>query len=357
MTSILHRLAPLLAFAFIVPLSSLRGAEPTAPTRPADTTTSPEAKAAAQKAREEANKVSAPLIKDETMRSMLKPVAATANAIVATSEYVTHRFNDNSLKMRQVFDMVLPGELGDKSLVLDFEPKLGDFLRREFVRYPIELRYGVAKGWETYGGITPVSPNPFNGGVDHRWGPGMGKLGIRHDLTVLHFFFDKIAVGAEVLTPLGKPPVQLIDHYVHLRPYITAARTLETFADTTFLLGLSYDRSFNGPQRENIPSEVVRRHIWEVAPGLLYKPGQVGYFGQYTYRHLQEPDGTRLAHEGRAGVIWDLPLERSTKWGLPGKWIIEAGLRATDEEGRKLNVGADVRVRWKIDLRTGKPRQ
>ncbi len=96
---------------------------------------------------------------------------------------------------------------------------------------------------------------------------------------------------------------------------------------------------------------MIRRHIFEVAPGLLFKPGQFGYFAEYRFRHIDEPTDTRLAHEIQFGTIWDIPLERSAKWNLPGKWQLEVAYRVEHEEGRETDHGVSARVNWRTTLR------
>jgi hypothetical protein len=279
-----------------------------------------------------------------------RATSAVVKTSVAMSQAVSQRVHDEALRMRDFFDVQLPGALSKHSLVLDLEPKAGDLLRREFVRFPMELRYGMASNWEATLGFTPVMPNPIDTGEDHRWGMGLAKLGIRHDTTAHDFIFPRISYGIESQIPLGEPPVDLIDHYVHVKPYVTASRPLESWHGASVFVALSYDRSITCPDRENVPEEVVRRNITEIAPGLLYKPGEYGAFVQYALRFQQEPNGSRLVHQGKIGVIWDMPLDKSRRWHMPGKWQFELGYKITDEEGYQADHGIHARVKWRTDL-------
>jgi hypothetical protein len=299
------------------------------------------------------------LLKDKTMRTMLTPFAVTTQAIAKTSQFLLDRIDDNTLGVRQVFDTVVPGGIGDKNLVLDVEPKLGDFVRKQYVRVPFELRYGLPFAWEVYGGLTPVFPNPLKAGEDHRWSPGLGKLGLRRDFNSEAFFFEKVVVGFETLSPLGEPPVALIDHYVHLRPYVTGLRSLESsLPHTTLLLSLLYDQAVSCPQRSGVPAGVIKTEMTEIAPGLLYQPSQFGYFLQYGFRYYNDtkPSGQRTGNIGKIGMIWDMPRERSVNWGLPGKWQFEFGVSSESISQEANNTALFLRARWKIDLkRKSKP--
>jgi hypothetical protein len=255
---------------------------------------------------------------------------------------------ENVLRMTNFFDTTLPGTLAQYNLVIEFQPKFSDLRANEFIRYPLLLRYGLAKHWELFGGITPFNPNPFNSGFDHRWGLGDAQLGVRHDVGRIPGVYDEITVGVEVDTPLGQPPVILNDHYTHVVPTISASRKLP-WPYTRFLTEYSYDRQV-GPEITNPPPGVVHRNVIQIAPGVLYKPGEFGAFADYTFRHFSEDIGSHLGHEAQVGGLWDVPLARTSQWGLPGKWQVELAFRYTTEEGVGHTAGVIARVHWRTTL-------
>jgi hypothetical protein len=250
----------------------------------------------------------------------------------------------------EFFDTTLPGTLEKYNLVLDFSPKFGDMRHREFIRYRLELRYGLSDEWEVFGGLTPFSPNPINSGKDHRWGLGEFRLGIRKDNPRGFAFYDHATFGMEMRVPVGKPPYDLIDGYTHFKPFISASRKLH-WPHTTLFTTFSYDRAMQTFSRDRPGWPVIRQHIAQVAPGLLYKPGEYGMFAEYDFRHLDEDIGYRLSHTGRIGPIWDIPLHKSRGWKLPGKWQIELAYKLTKEEGRSIDHGVSARVRVRTTLR------
>lgn len=252
--------------------------------------------------------------------------------------------------MTEFFDTVLPGTLRKYNTVLDFSPKFSDFRNREFIRYPLELRYGASDQLELFAGLTPFSPSPFNDGYDHRWGLGEVILGFRRDLEGGLGMFDQATVGVETRTPVGKPPFDLNEGYIHVRPFLTASRRLPWPHMKAFAT-LSYDRSLDTPGRDRPPPTFVRQHIATIAPGFLYKPGIYGGFFEYEFRHLQEDDGYRLSHGGKIGMIWDVPRTKSQSWKLPGKWQIELAYKLVKEEGRGVDQGIVTRVRLRTTLR------
>jgi hypothetical protein len=280
------------------------------------------------------------------------PVALPAGGAPAdAAPHTSLSLRERVLRMTDFLDTMLPGTLGRSNITVHFTPKFTDFRDREFVRYPLELRYGATDRLELISGISPFAPNPINSGRDHRWGPGEAKLGARYDLADPLFFYDAATVGLETRVPLGKPPVQINDHYTHVRPFLATSRILRSNPDMTFYTNFSYDRSVKLTSRQPPPPEVIRRHIAEVAPGLLYKPGELGYFGEYRFQHIQEPDSWHLAHETQIGTIWDVPLWRTARWHLPGKWQAELGYKFRTEEGHGNSQGLSLRVNWKTTVR------
>ncbi len=259
------------------------------------------------------------------------------------------KMREDVLRMSEFFDTTLPGTLSQYRVVMDFTPKFSDFRDNEYVRYPIELRYGLRPKWELIGGVTPFSPNPFNSGRDHRWGPGEVQFGVRHDAGRIPWLYDAVTIGLQARAPLGQPPVELNDHYIHLLPSISASRQLP-WPHTTFLTEFSYDRQL-GAQLTNPPPGVLHRNVIQVEPGVLYKPGEFGGFFDYSFRHFSEDTGSHLGHEFKIGPIWDVPLARSAKWGLPGKWQVELAYRYSTEEGVGSSQGITARVHWRTTLR------
>ena len=263
----------------------------------------------------------------------------------------TDSVRERVLRMTEFLDTMLPGTLGPRNVTLSFKPKFSDLRDNEYVRYPFELRYGVSEHGELLAGLTPFGPNPVNSGTDHRWGPGEIKLGARYDLLGRIPFFDATTIGFETRIPLGKPPVELNDHYTHVRPFITTSRTLRYAPSTTFYTNLGYDRSVELTHRGDPPPQVVRRNIIEAAPGLLFKPGELGYFAEYRFRHITEEREWHIAHEVQFGTVWDVPLARTAQWKLPGKWQLELAYKVNHEEGRGSDQGIAARVNWRTTLR------
>ena len=285
-------------------------------------------------------------------RAFAALLALHAPAVIFSGE-ASGSMREQILRMTDFFDTTLPGTVGKRNMTLHYTPKFSDFRDREYIRYPFEVRYGVGERWDLSGGMTPFGPNPFNSGHDHRWGPGEAKLGLRYDLGARLNFFDETTVGFETRAPVGKPPTPLNDHYTHVKPLVSASHSLRRWPDTTFYANLSYDRSVELSHRGEPPPAGVRRNVVEIVPGLLFKPGQFGTFTEWRFRHIAEETDAYLGQEARVGAIWDVPLARSEKWRLPGKWQLEVAYKYefACEKGRERDQGLAARVTWRTTLR------
>jgi len=94
----------------------------------------------------------------------------------------------------------------------------------------------------------------------------------------------------------------------------------------------------------------MRMNVIEAVPGLLFKPGEFGYFAEYRFRHITEEREWHLAHEVRFGTIWDIPITGRSV-ALPGKWQFELAYKVSQEEGRGTDQGVAARVNWRTTLR------
>ncbi len=261
------------------------------------------------------------------------------------------------LRMTDFLDTMLPGTLGARNLTLHLTPKWADFRDREFIRLPLEVRYGVGEHLDVLGGFTPFGANPINAGRDRRWGLGETRVGVRYDLGPAWGFWDDTTVGGEVRVPLGRPPRALNDGYAHVKPFLSTEHRPRAWRHLRVYGNLSYDRSVVLRLRAAPGPEVVRRQVLEVVPGLLYKPKAWGGLVEYRWRVLREPAAQFHVHEARAGVVWEVPPERSARWRLPGNWQIEAAYRHefTGERGRDPDSGVVTRVTWRTTLRGVRP--
>ncbi len=266
--------------------------------------------------------------------------------------------NDLPIGMRplfavnEFFDTRLPGTLEKYDLTLEYRPRFSDLIRREFVRFPLVLRYGLTEDFEIGVLTTPVVPHPFKSGDGRKWGPGEAGVLARMNITPVFGLWDWATVEITLRQPLGRPPVELIDGYTRIRPSLAVSRAAIDPETTVLFANISYDYAVGHWGRAKPDRELfTRQNIAEAGPGVLFKPTELGYFAEYRLRHTDEPDEDRWAHVYRVGIVWEVPRHRSERVRLPGYWQVEAGYRLTDEQRRSINHALTLRLRWRGDLK------
>ena len=290
---------------------------------------------------------SAPLAWAETP-SAGEPEAESERIVDELLDHLPGRLPDDMRMVRDFFGRRLPGTLERYKLSLDYTPKFGDLVNREYIRFPLVLSYGLTDRTEVFEGFTPFTPNPFRPGEDQRVGLGLFRTGIRHEIDGIGNLVDSILFGLEVKVPLGRPPLDLADYYGRFRPSVTLAREVPGHPDWLLLLNLMHDRSFSVPYR-NQDEDFLRVNKSEFSPGILYQPNELGYLLEYTYRALDEETGFRKAHVYSFGLLWDVPNRRVPRL-LPGEWEIDTIYRLTDEDERSIRHSLDVRVKVRFDF-------
>lgn len=288
-------------------------------------------------------------------------------AAAAGDEAEPRNGNDLHMAVRPIyavtefFDTRLPGTLDKFDLTLEYRPRFSDFIRREFIRFPLVLRYGLTEDLEIGALTTPVVPHPFKSGEGRKWGPGEFGILARTNITPVLGLWDWATIEVTIRQPLGRPPVELIDGHTRVQPVLAVSRAVIDPETTILFANVSYDYALGHWGRSKPdPAKITRQDIAEAGPGVLFKPNELGYFVEYRLRHTDEPEENRWAHVYRIGLVWEVPRHRSERVRLPGHWQVEAGYRLTDEQSRSLSHALTLRVRWRGDLKAffrGEPAQ
>ncbi|MEY3608123.1 MAG: hypothetical protein RLZZ447_911 [Verrucomicrobiota bacterium] len=273
-------------------------------------------------------------------------------AAALPAEELEDRVDDIS----ELLDTQLPGALGRSVVSVRFMPRLGDLRNREFLRLPLELRYGLNERTDLWLGLSSFVPNPSRRGPDHRSGPGVARVELRRELRLPARWNLRADGGVEVRAPLGRPPELLSDGFAQLETVFSAVRPLPGTRDGVGFLNLRHNWGLPYPSR---PAEVLRARRsadTEVVPGILYQPGAVGAFLEHHFRRIREEGKYFSAPETRLGVRWEIPVTRSRALFLPGYWQAELAyrhfhLRRLDSEFAS---GVVARVGWNLGLK-GRP--
>jgi hypothetical protein len=278
-------------------------------------------------------------------------VAAAPEAPAPSSTGPAQRAaTDSDLRIRGVFNTVLPGTETKHALRLNFIPRFGDLVSRDYMRVPLGLRYGLSDNIELSGGV--------NGYVSHGLGevPAFEEAGLSqvHLGTKLHLGelwlggWD-FSVGVDWDRPVGSPPKEVTDGMEHIAPFVSFAHRFQDNPNMRIFGSVTYDDVTIMGMPGRIEKNKLTDDALEFTFGVMRQRGNITYSletGLATTRFTGDVDEETYAI--RPGVVWVVP-ERYTFWAK-GKWLLGASVRATyGPDGT--DVGAGVKLRINFDLK------
>lgn len=260
------------------------------------------------------------------------------------------RLKNEDLRMRGIFDSVLPETAARNSLRLILHPHFGDFHRKDYLRAPVGVRYGLTDNWEVTAAIEGYFSHGLgDAGLFEEY--GLSELQVetryRSDWSPLPGW--QMASGLRYSHPLDHPPVELTDGFEHIMPSATLARPvadwpgLEVFWGTG--LDLVRDTGVAGALEDNEFGDDANT----LTAGFVWNRGQHTYTFETVYATtalLGDTDQHRISV--RPGVIFRIP-DRFT-FHSRGDWRMGMALRLTDGPDG-LDVGFSVKLRGDFDLK------
>lgn len=259
--------------------------------------------------------------------------------------------SDSALRIRGIFDAALPGTERKNSLRLIFHPHLGDLMKRDHLRTPLGLRYGLTRNWEVTGEVETYFSHGLKAtGLGKNWGLSQMHLGTKYRLGDRRIGGWETALGFDYTRPLGAPPLEVTDGLEHFAPYVTFARPLPARPDMRVFWGVGADLV----NRTDIPGELRRNQLGDDAARL--SGGVVWHLGAYHYTLEMDwatTDGFGGPAKGnvinlRPAVVYELPPH--LRFGAKGQWLVGLGLRATHGPDG-MDYGASAKVRVNFDLK------
>lgn len=256
------------------------------------------------------------------------------------------KLSDDQLRIRGVFNTALPGTEKKNSLRFIFHPHFGDFTRKDYLRIPVGLRYGLTDNWEVTGEV--------EGYVSHGFGdvPAGEEFGFSniHFGTKYHLKEQVLggwdsAVGFDYVQPVGHPPMEVTDGLTHMVPFMSFSRRLERDPRWRVFWGFGADLI----NKTDVAGELEKNQLGDdsvnVTGGVVWDRNRWHYTleGQVaTSAGIGAPNnGTVFTL--RPGVVWDVP-DKYMSW-IGGHWVVGVALRASQgPDGTDFGAGAKIRV-------------
>lgn len=263
--------------------------------------------------------------------------------------------------LRGILETVLPFAPEKNSLDLTFRPRFGDLIRRDHVRLPTGIRYGLSRDWEVSGEADVYFAHGL-GDVKffEKTGVAGVNLGTKYRLRDRFWPGWDTGLGLEYFEPLGRPPQDVSDGRQHLHYYATFARQLEGPRDLRVFwsLGTHHRSSPTGPV--STETRELGNNWAALGGGFIWKRG----VRHYTFEAIVESTRWIGADENdvltlRPGIIWLL----SPRETADTRKRVAVGFTPRIRFGPEgITTGANVRVyatfdfkRWWRNTTRGKP--
>ncbi len=262
----------------------------------------------------------------------------------------TNQAADDDLALKDIFNSVLPGIVKKYSLRLIVRPRVSDLIKRDHMRMPIGLRYGLSSRWEAQ---TEVESFTSHGFGDLGWFEDMGfsrfRVSTKYNLGERFWQDWDTAVGIEHSFPVGRPPQELTDGLRHLAPFIALSHKLPDRPNWRLFWNFGADWVDRTKYAGTRTRDELGDDTLNVNTGVVVDKGPLHYtleLGYSTTRLMGDTD--RHFFTVRPGVIWDIPSKYSyyarTQWTLGVAPKVSFGTEKTD-------FGVNVRLRANFDFK------
>ena len=270
----------------------------------------------------------------------------------------------------ELFGTELPGRYNEGEWSISLNPKFGDLIDDDYIRFLVGLRYNFSNYFDAFTDLGTYFPNPAGDG--ERTGLYTWRIGGRYTWYDIFESVYDLATGIETRVPLPNAPTELSDGYSRYTPFFTIGRYLRSEENWLVYLQGKY---------EFVDGSPFGAEKWGPQPRdrLILKPGFVHYDGgefryslELEYRtnalHFRKERGNDFGDEGPysnrvlaseevheliayPGITWFPDEDMRSRFFLPGNWEIGLRVEVPVIEETGVDWGLSVRFRWYYDYR------
>ncbi len=276
----------------------------------------------------------------------------------------------------ELYDTSLPGQYREGEWSLRLQPKVGDFLDDDYVRFLVGIRYGLSNYFDAYADVGTYFMNPAGDGT------GTGLYSIRLGSRYTWFRFpgenNNLAAGFNAEIPVSNPPPELTDGFARYEPYLTISHQVKSRPNWLFYLNTTLQLVDQAPGRSHPLGPHPRDQVY-LRPGIIfYEGGNFRFSLELEYRtnalHFRRkhpvpgdyqeppddvlrPENWVLAYEevhelvAYPGFTWFPTRKVRDGLRIPGNWDIGLRLKLPLVEETGQDFGISLRFRWFYDYR------
>ncbi len=248
-------------------------------------------------------------------------------------------------RVRNIFDYILPDTQERRTWRWSLQPRFGDFLHHDYVRFPMELTYGFNHRTEGTFGLDPYLANPFrdghgsgianlNGGLKYRWEPSFDPVA-------------RAATGVLVVHPVASAPYDFNDGMNRYSVYTTFSRPNPRWADVEHFVNLSYDLLTPAAAQGKIDEDEPQDDFVKIGTGVLWHNKRLTY--GLAIGMSQTVDGVSTTFTTLTpSIVYDVPARYT--FHSPGQWQVGTAIDCK-RYGDETAFDFKLRVRWDVDFR------
>jgi hypothetical protein len=253
--------------------------------------------------------------------------------------------DQDAISIRGIFDFQLPKIIRPESLRFTFNPMIGDFVHKDYVRVRLGTRYAVSEHLEVSAEVVPFIDN-FGGGGSG--GAGLAEYRFGTKLAwhrFLHPYVDT-AFGATVAVPAPGAPEQLTIGTTRFNPYVAFSRDLKFTRGLGAFLNVGCEIFDSDPAPGRIARYRPSRDNLIVAPGVVLHRAPWHYTLTTSLRSTVLDGG----NEEYFSVLPSVSFEVPPRWfpRLPGRVVVGGGYEAIFFQG-EVKHRINSRIRWDFD--------
>jgi len=254
---------------------------------------------------------------------LLLPLPISAKKHQASEE---QPIEDKSKKkpgwLEELLDMKLPKTQRMGELEISINPRLDDIVRRDYIRLPLHMKYGITPNWELSFRLNDFLVNPFRG--EDRSGISDVSFGTKYQWKKYPIPYVDTATDFSVQIPTDNK-AYISDRYTHYRPQIIFSKIFPQWNEVQLSFAINLDILSSYSENVEDPNGTSRYDALGLVFGVLYPAPSHSYSLEAHWVTTEIDGGNQNTVYLLPGFFWFIPKKKYLKF--PGTMRFGLGLR------------------------------